>query len=129
VKKVKSLFACYLQHRAEGCAPKAATELTAALFGKEDAQEVLDLQVTLEGLEERDRPTGVGPIEQPNGIAQTYLRERRAGESHEEARRLAGHAYGHRGESLDEAVSRPARAFERELEAARPITDSPSVAA
>lgn len=124
---MKSLFDCYLQHRASGCAPRAAAELTAKAYDKSDPGEVEQLQTTLEGLEQRDRPADAGPVDVPNGIAAVYLRERRAGQSHEAARGLAGHSYGHRGEALDEAISRPAREFEAELEAARPLANSHSM--
>jgi hypothetical protein len=66
-------------------------------------------------LEARDRPSE--EIRLPSGIASLYLRERRAGSNHTDARRAAGHGFGHRGQALDIAIERAVREFESELEA------------
>jgi hypothetical protein len=122
---VKSMYEVYLQHRAEGCSPRAATELTAQLYGQTDAEEIRRLQVTLESIEKRDRPPGDGEpsVKVAAGIAALYLQERRNGASHSLARDACVHAYGARGQALDQQLTRPRREFEAELAAvaARPL--------
>lgn len=128
---MKSMYDCYRLHRDEGCAPRAATELVAKLYGKEDRDEIAVLQRTLERIEQRDRPPdpGVPPVNAPAGIAEFYLSERRAGRTHEQARELVAHAYGHRGEALEQQLAGPRRRFEAEQVVTRPQTPPQSLTA
>jgi len=113
------MYECYRLHRDEGCAPRAATELVAKLYGKEDAEEIRQLQGTLERIEERDRPPGDGepPVKVATGIASLYLQERRRGASDTRARDACTHAYGVRGQALDQQLVRARREFDAELAA------------
>jgi len=105
--------------------------LTAASFGKKDAQEVRDLQATLERLEQRDRPPGGGEpeVKIATGVASLYLQERRAGRSHAEARASTSHSFGYRGVDLDRQLDRPQRVYEREREATTPRPEAPLMGA
>lgn len=58
-------------------------------------------------------------------LAGFYKQERRAGKSHAEARGAVMHAFGRRGQALDEQIARPCREIEREL-AGRPAPLSQS---
>lgn len=118
------MYECYAQYRAEGCAPKAAAELVAELYGKKSTEEVRELRAILEALEQRDRPTGAGEptVKIAAGVASYYLQERRAGRSDAEATRLTAHAYQYSGPDLDRQLRRPREQFEQELEAWRPTS-------
>jgi hypothetical protein len=122
------MFDSYLQYRDEGCAPKAAAELTARLYGKTTAEEVRRLQVTLEALEQRDRPPGTETtVAIPAGVGSLYLSERRAGRSHARAREAVKHAYAYDGVDLDRQLVRPQARFESELLAWTPSAGSDSL--
>jgi hypothetical protein len=126
VKVSNSMFDSYLQYRAEGIAPKPAAELAAALYGKNTAEEVRQLQVTLEALEDRDRPPGAGEpmVKVPAGVESLYLSERRAGRSDADATRATAHSYQYDPVQLERQLERPREQFRRELEAWTPRAES-----
>jgi hypothetical protein len=116
------MYENHRQFRAEGFAPQPAAEATARLYGRTDPEDVRTLARTLSRLEQRARPADAGGpmIKVPSGLADVYLTERRAGKSHETVRAFVRHTYAYDGASLDQALARPRREFEAELEAWRP---------
>jgi hypothetical protein len=123
------MFETYLSHRADGCSPRTAAQMTAQLYGKTDPEDARLLLITLEALEQPDRPPGAGEptVKVPTGLGSLYLSERRAGRSHSRAREAVRHAYQYDGVDLDRQLVRPQAQFESELLAWTPRAESESL--